>query len=72
MSLLPTDIYVAQEAASLKATYNLKTPDAFIVATGMVSQVHHLVTSDKEWRTKLAPLKNRIKVTMLRDYLTTP
>jgi predicted nucleic acid-binding protein len=69
MKLLPIDIYVAQEAASLRATHNFKTPDAFVIATGMVSQVHHLVTNDKEWRTKLSPLKNRIKVTMLRDYL---
>jgi PIN domain nuclease of toxin-antitoxin system len=69
LTLLPIDLHVAQEAASLRATHSFKTPDAFVIATGVVSQVHHLVTNDKQWRAKLAPLKSRVAVTLLRDYI---
>jgi predicted nucleic acid-binding protein len=69
LTLLPIDLHVAQEAASLRATHNFKTPDAFVIATGIVSQVHHLVTNDKLWRARLAPIKSRVAITLLRDYI---
>ena len=69
LSLLPIDLYVAQDAATLRATHNFTTPDALIIATGLVAQVGHLVTNDAEWRRKLAPMKRRVQVTELRDYL---
>ena len=69
LTLLEIDIHVAQEAASLRATHNFKVPDALVIATGIVSQVHHLVTNDADWRTKLAPIKERVQVTMLKDYI---
>jgi predicted nucleic acid-binding protein len=69
LSLLPIDLHVAQEAASLRATHNFKLPDALIIATGIVSRVAHLVTNDSEWRTRLAPMKSRVKVTGLRDFI---
>jgi predicted nucleic acid-binding protein len=68
LSLLPIDLHVAAEAASLRATHNFKVPDALVIATGIVSQVAHLITNDGEWRTKLAPLRSRLNVTQLRDY----
>lgn len=70
LQLLATDLHVAHDAATLRATYNLRAPDALIAATGIVAQVAHLVSNDKEWETKLAPLKARIKVTNLRNYIT--
>jgi hypothetical protein len=69
LTLLPVDIHVAQEAASLRALHAFKAPDALVIATGIVGQVAHLVTNDTEWRKKLAPVKERVAVTMLRDYL---
>ncbi len=69
LTLLPTDLHVAQDAALLTATHNFKAADALIVATGLVAQVGHLVTNDAEWRRKLAPMKRRVQVTELRDYL---
>jgi len=70
LKLLSTDLFVAQEAANLRATYNFRAPDALVAATGIVAQVTHLVTNDKDWETKLVPLKTRIKVTYLRNYMT--
>lgn len=69
LRLVATDLYIAQEAANLRATYNFRAPDALVAGTGIVAQVAHLVTNDKNWETKLAPLKARIQVTYLRNYL---
>lgn len=69
LSLLDISLHVAQEAATLRATHNFKTPDALIIATGIIAQVGHLVTNDAKWRPKLVPIKNRVKITMLKDYL---
>jgi predicted nucleic acid-binding protein len=69
LTLLGTDLYVAHDAASLIALHNFKPADALVIATGLVAQVAHLVTNDAEWRRKLAPMKRRVQVTELRDYL---
>jgi predicted nucleic acid-binding protein len=63
------DLHAAHEAASLRATHNLKPADALIVATGLVSQVGHLVTNDGALATKLNDLQSRIRVCRLADYL---
>lgn len=68
LTLLATDIHVAQEAAAVRATHGFRAQDALVIGTGIVGQVAHLVTNDDEWRKKLAPIKDRIQVTMLRDY----
>ena len=69
LTLLPIDLHVAQEAASLRATHNFKAPDALVIATGIVGQVGHLVTNDSEWHKKLTPIKARIQVAELGNYL---
>jgi predicted nucleic acid-binding protein len=68
LTLLPIDLYIAQEAASLRATHKLKPADALIIATGIVGQVGHLVTNDAEWRKKLASIRSRIQVAHLSDH----
>lgn len=62
LTLFPVDLRVALEAASLRASYAFKTPDALIVATGIVGRAGRLVTNDKEWRKKLARIKAQVKV----------
>jgi predicted nucleic acid-binding protein len=69
LTLLPIDLHVAQEAASLRAMHNFKSPDALVIATGIVGQVGHLVTNDAEWQKKLAPTKSRIQVAELNNYV---
>jgi predicted nucleic acid-binding protein len=68
LSLRDVDLQVAQEAATLRATYNFSVPDALIIATGIVNQVAHLVTNDKAWATKLKPVASRVKIALLGDY----
>jgi predicted nucleic acid-binding protein len=66
---MPIDLAVAQDAASLRAAFRLATADALIVATGIVAQVHHLVTNDAAWVRKLQPIGGRIRVCHLRHHL---
>ncbi len=63
------DLAVAQEAASLRASYNLRAADAMIVGTGLIHQVGHLVTNDADWSNRLRPLAQRIRVCHLTDHL---
>jgi predicted nucleic acid-binding protein len=69
LRLMPIDLATAQEAASLRAMFRLSMADALIVATGIVSQVHHLVTNDADWVRKLQPISNRIRVCHLGHHL---
>jgi len=69
LTLLSIDLHVAQEAASLRAAHNFKAPDALVIATGIVSQVGHLITNDAEWHKKLVPINSRIQVAELGNYV---
>lgn len=69
---VPVDLPVAQEAASLRAGYRLETPDALVVATGVVHQVGHLVTNDADWTERLRPIARRIQVCHLTHHLPFP
>lgn len=65
----PVDLNVAQEAASLRAGFRLTISDSLIVATGIVAQVHHLVTNDADWQRRLQPISGRIRVCLLSQHL---
>jgi predicted nucleic acid-binding protein len=56
LSVLPVDLDVASHAASLRAIKNLKTPDALIVASGILAGCQAIVTNDADWKKKLEPL----------------
>jgi predicted nucleic acid-binding protein len=69
MRALPVDLSIAQEAASVRAAFRLTISDSLIVATGIVAQVHHLVTNDADWQRKLQPISSRIRVCLLGQHL---
>ncbi|MBI2939521.1 MAG: hypothetical protein HYY04_03715 [Chloroflexi bacterium] len=66
------DLPVAQEAASVRAGHGLRTPDALVVGTGLVHQVGHLVTNDRDWASRLAPVRTRVQVCYLASFLPWP
>ena len=49
LTLLPIDLHVAQEAASLRAMHNFKSPDALVIATADVVGADAVLTGDKSW-----------------------
>lgn len=65
----PIDLAIAQEAASVRASFKLSAPDALIVATGLLCQVGHVVTNDERWRSVLKPIQRRINVVCFTNHL---
>ena len=68
---VPFDMHMTQEAATLRATYNFSPPDSMTIATGILTQVGHLVTNDDRWM-KLQPIAQRIGVCHLASHLPFP
>jgi predicted nucleic acid-binding protein len=68
----PIGINVAHQAALLRASYNFKTPDALVIATGLVHGVDVLVTNDRHWSTLQKPLDTKVSVCFLDRYLPFP
>jgi len=63
----PVDLDVAAEAANLRVAFGLSAPDALIAGTGLAAGVAHLVTNDRAWPSRLAPLRDRADVLVLGD-----
>lgn len=73
--LQPIDLFVAQEAATIRAAYDFSPPDALVIASGLIAQVAYLVTNDAAWQQKLGRTPNissRIKVVDLKQFTATP
>jgi predicted nucleic acid-binding protein len=67
----PVDLDVAAEAAHLRVAFGLSAPDALIAATGLAAGVAQLVTNDRAWQARLAPLRDRAGVLVLGDLVGT-
>lgn len=50
LELVPLSRVILLEAASLRATQGLRTPDAIHVATAVISGASAIVTNDASWR----------------------
>jgi predicted nucleic acid-binding protein len=66
------DLQMAQEAAALRATFRLRPSDALVIGTAIACPVGCLVTNECEWSAKLSPIRDRIGVLLLSDYLPLP
>lgn len=51
LTILPIDNVVAERAAYLRGKYNIKTPDALIVATALVANADLFITNDQRLET---------------------
>ena len=49
-TLIPVDVTIAEEAARLRAAYNLKTPDALMIATAVQAGCEAFLTNDEALR----------------------
>ncbi|MEX2104437.1 MAG: PIN domain-containing protein [Bacilli bacterium] len=47
LTIMPVDTVVAERAAYLRGKYNIKTPDALIVATALVANADLFITNDQ-------------------------
>jgi predicted nucleic acid-binding protein len=61
LTILPIDLVVAGQAATLRAITRLHLADAFIIATGLVAGCEAIVTNDGRWTRQVAPLFNQFR-----------
>ena len=50
LSIIPISREIILQAASLRAAYNFRSPDALIIATGILHGATLLLTNDKKWK----------------------
>lgn len=62
----PIDYKISKFAASLRADYNLKTPDSIILSTAFITKSSHFITNDTAF--KKIQLEG-LKVLILDEYL---
>jgi predicted nucleic acid-binding protein len=67
--IAPIDLEVALQAAVIRATHGLTSPDALIVATGMEAGSDYFVTNDEVWARRLGPVAPRVHVCYVSHYL---
>ena len=67
LDVVPADMAVAQEAASIRAHHGFRAPDALVIGTGIVAGVSHLVTGDERWKKRLGQIETRIGTLYLGD-----
>jgi predicted nucleic acid-binding protein len=69
LSVVAFDLNIAQTAASLRASHDFNSPDALVVATGIVGEADHLLSSDPEWSDKLAALGTQLTAAELAGFI---
>jgi predicted nucleic acid-binding protein len=69
LTILPVDLAVAQEGASIRAHHGFPTPDALVIGTGVLGGVAWLVTGDERWQKRLAPIASRVRVCYMGDFV---
>lgn len=62
--LLPINLAIIEQAAQLRATYKLKTPDALHAATAMAAYCNLFLTNDKGFRQI-----TELSISLLRDFV---
>ena len=69
LTVLPVDLAVAMQAATLRAMTNIRLPDALIVASGLMAGCEAIVSNDAQWRRRFEPLFPQFQWLYLGDYL---
>jgi predicted nucleic acid-binding protein len=65
LRLIDVTYAVAREAARIRAETDLAMPDALVIASAAVAEIDILVTSDRQWTTRLASVVPTVGVVVL-------
>ena len=68
-TVLPMDMVVAVQAATLRATMSLPLPDAVVIASGLLAGCEAIVTNDRRWKHRGETLFRQFRWLYLEDYL---
>jgi predicted nucleic acid-binding protein len=66
--LVDIDYAIAREAARIRATTNLRMPDALILATAVVVDADIVVTSDRAWPAAISSVDLELGVCFLDEH----
>ena len=69
LTVLPVDLPVATQAATLRATTNVRLPDALIIASGLLAGCEAIISNDAGWKRRCEPLFRQFRWLYLSDYL---
>jgi predicted nucleic acid-binding protein len=69
LTVLPVDLAVAMQAATLRAVTGIRLPDALVIASGLLAGCQTIVSNDKGWKRRLAPLFKEFRWIHLGDHL---
>lgn len=67
--VLPMDLTVAMQAATVRAVARMRLPDAAVIASALLAGCEAIVTNDRDWKVKLEPLFHEFRWIYLADYL---
>lgn len=67
INLVEVSYDIAREGARIRAATGLRTPDALIIATALVSGVDVLVTNDRSWRGAVDTVAPGLGICLLAD-----
>jgi predicted nucleic acid-binding protein len=67
IGLIAVDYEVAREAARIRATAGLPTPDAIVLASALVGGVDVLVTNDRVWKARAASIAPGLGLCLFAD-----
>jgi predicted nucleic acid-binding protein len=65
--LIEVSYDIAREGARIRAATRLRTPDALILATALITEIDMLVTNDRAWRGAAQAIEPRLAITLLTD-----
>ena len=65
LTVAPLDFDTAVEAAHVRATTDLKMPDAIVLGTAIAHQVEAVVHADRDWVTKAKAYERALKLIYL-------
>lgn len=68
LTILPMDLTVAVQVATVRATTRLPLPDAAVIASGLLAGCEAIVTNDERWKKALEPSFRMFRWVYLQDY----
>jgi predicted nucleic acid-binding protein len=68
LTVLPMDMVVAVQAATIRATTGIPLPDALVIASGLMAGCDAIISNDERWKRRLEPLFRQFRWIYLADY----
>lgn len=66
--VLPMDLTVATQSATIRAVTNLRLPDAVVVASALLAGCEAIITNDRTWKQRLEPRFHEFRWIYLGDF----